>query len=178
MEKGLWQDRRVGWALERAANPAVLRLHTTAELTRKTIETCPPGSAPPPLRSLLLIPEVRSVDLHRYRARLNLTPDANLDLLEEAARRALEGSWGPPVALPPDEAPRNFRVSYCGGRRAAESLEMAARQPVLSALFQVRGVAEATLDQGAVLVRLGRLFEWGEVDGPVRDALAPFSRLP
>jgi hypothetical protein len=171
----LWQDRRVAWALERAANPAVLRLHTTAELTRKTIKTCPPASAPPPLRWLLGIPDVRSVDLHRYRARLNLTSDTNLGLLEEAAGRALEGSWGPPVALPPDEAPRRFPVGHSGGRRAAESLEMAGRQPVLLALFLVSGVAEATLDEGEVRVRLGRLFEWEEVEGPVRVALAPFS---
>jgi hypothetical protein len=55
---------------------------------------------------------------------------------------------------------------------------MAGRQPVLLALFQVRGVVEATLDEGEVRVRLGRLFEWEEVEGGVRDALAPFSRLP
>jgi hypothetical protein len=168
----------VAWAVERMANPAVLRLHTSAELTRKTIETCPPESAPSPLSWLLRIPDLRSIDLHRYRARLNLTPDANLDLLEEAVRRALEGSWGPPVALPQDEAPRTFPVRYFGGRRAAESLEMAARQPVLFALFQVRGVAEGTLNHGGVRVRLGRLFAWEEVESRVRDALAPFSPFP
>jgi hypothetical protein len=27
-------------------------------------------------------------------------------------------------------------------------------------------------------VRVGRLFEWAEVEGPVRDALATFSPLP
>lgn len=167
----------MAWALERAANPAVLRLHTTAELTRKTIETCPPGTAPPPLGRLPGIPGVRSVDLHRYRARLNLIPGANLDLLEEAVRRALEGSWGPPVALPLEEAPRSFPVEHGGGRRAAESLEMAGRQPVLQALFLVPGVAEAILNRAEVRVRLGRLFEWEEVEGPVRDALAPFSSL-
>ena len=171
-------SRRVAWALERAANPTVLRLHATVELTRKTIEACPPGSTPPPLRQLLAIPAVRSVDLHRYRARLNLTPDADLDLVEEAVRRALRDSWGPPVALPPEEASRSFPVGHGGGRRAAESLEMAGWQPVLQALFLVRGVAEAILDEGEARVRLGRLFEWEEVEGPVRDALAPFIPLP
>ena len=55
---------------------------------------------------------------------------------------------------------------------------MAGRQPVLRALFLVRGVAEAILDEGEVRVRLGRLFEWEEVEGPVRDALAPFGPVP
>ena len=165
----------MAWALERAANPTILRLHTTGELTRRTVETCPPGSAPLPLRLLLTIRDVRSVDLHRYRARLNLIPGAVPDHAEEAVRRALRRSWGPPVVLPPEEAPLTFPVGSGGGRRASESLEMAGRQPVLRALFLVRGVAEAILDVGEVRVRLGRLFGWGEVEGPVRDALAPFS---
>ena len=166
------------WALERAANPTILRLQTTVELTRRTVETCPPGSAPPPLRPLLTIPGVRSVDLHRYRARLNLIPDADPDHAAEAVRRALIRSWGPPVTLPREEAPLTFPVGSGCRRRAAESLEMAGRQPVLRALFLVRGVAEAILDGGEVRVRLGRLFEWEEVEGPVRDALAPFSPVP
>jgi hypothetical protein len=168
----------VAWALVRAANPTVLRLHATLELTRRTIETCPPASAPLPLRQLLGIAAVRSVDLHRYRVRLNLTPDAGLDLVEEAVRRALRGSWGPPVELPPEEAPRSFPVRPGGGRRAAESLEMAGAQPVLRALFLVHGVAEAILDEEEVRVRLGRLFEWARIEGSVRNALAPFSLLP
>ena len=73
--------------------------------------------------------------------------------------RALRGSWGPRVTLPPEEAPLTFPVGPGGRRRAAESLEMAGRQPVLRALFLVRGVAEAILDEGEVRVRLGRLFE-------------------
>ena len=32
------------WALERAPNPRVIRVHTTVELTRATIEKCPPAS--------------------------------------------------------------------------------------------------------------------------------------
>ena len=168
----------MAWALERAANPTILHLHTTVELTRKTIETCPPGFAPPALGPLLAIPGVRSVDLHRYRARLNLAPAADLDLAVEAVPRALSGSWGPRVALPREEVPLTFPVGPGGRRRAAESLEMAGRQPVLRALFLVRGVAEAILDEGEVRVRLGRLFEWEEVEGPVRDALAPFSPVP
>src|SRR6266542_1861243 len=96
----------------------------------------------------------------------------------QAVRRALRGSWGPPVALMPEEAPRSFPVGQGGRRRAAESLEMAGWQPLLRSLFLVRGVAEAILDEGEVRVRVGRLFEWAEVEGPVRDALAPFSPLP
>jgi hypothetical protein len=62
----------VAGALERAANPTVLRLRTTVQLTGRTIETCPPAFTPRPLGLLLEIPGVRSVDLHRYLARLNL----------------------------------------------------------------------------------------------------------
>jgi hypothetical protein len=65
----------VAWALERAANPTVLRLHTTVQATGRTIETCPPAFQP--LRQPLAIPAVRSVDMHRYLARLNLTADAD-----------------------------------------------------------------------------------------------------
>ncbi len=66
----------VTWALERAPNPLVIRVHTTVELTRSTIETCPPASPPEGLRSLLAVDGVRSIDLHRYRARLNMVPVA------------------------------------------------------------------------------------------------------
>ena len=62
----------VTWALERAPNPRVIRVHTTVELTRATIEKCPPASPPEGLRSLRAVDGVGSVDLHRYRARLNL----------------------------------------------------------------------------------------------------------
>jgi hypothetical protein len=44
------------------------------ELTRATIEKCPPTIPPEELRFLLAVDGVRSVDLHRYRARLNLSP--------------------------------------------------------------------------------------------------------
>jgi len=64
----------VTWALERAPDPWVIRIHTTVELTRATIEKCPPASPPEGLRSLLAVDGVRSIDLHRYRARLNLSP--------------------------------------------------------------------------------------------------------
>lgn len=71
-------SRREAWALERAANPTVLRLHTTAELTGKAIETCPPAFTSRPLCQL---PEMRACGplLHCYLARLNLTPDADPD---------------------------------------------------------------------------------------------------
>ena len=45
----------VTWALERAPNPRVIRVHTTVELTRATIEKCPPASPPEGLRSLLAV---------------------------------------------------------------------------------------------------------------------------
>ena len=54
------------WALSRATNPAVLRLHTTLELTPATIETCPPSEPPHPLDRLLEIRGIRSMDLHRH----------------------------------------------------------------------------------------------------------------
>jgi hypothetical protein len=63
----------VTWAVEMAPNPRVIRVHTTVELTRATIEKCPPASPPEGLRSLLAVEGVRSIDLHRYRARLNLS---------------------------------------------------------------------------------------------------------
>lgn len=53
----------------------------------------------------------------------------------------------------------------------AESLQMAGSQPMLRALFGVPGVAEAILEPGHVLVRLGRLFSWTEVEDDVRRAL-------
>jgi hypothetical protein len=53
----------------------------------------------------------------------------------------------------------------------AESRQMAAGEPILEALFGVEGVAEAIVGDGMVLVRVGRLFRWDDVEPDVRAAL-------
>jgi hypothetical protein len=161
----------VKWALERAPNPRVVRVHTTVELTRATIEKCPPASPPEGLRSLLAVDGVRSVDLHRYRARLNLDPGCNAKAAWEGVTRAIEAAWGPPASLPSEPSPRAFKVAHEGPRIVAESQEMAGPDPTLAALFRVPGVAEAILEGGRVRVRPGRLFSWEDVEASVRSAL-------
>ena len=159
------------WALETAPNPRVIRVHTTVELTRATIETCPPASPPERLSSVLAVDEVRSIDLHRYRARLSLDPGCDAKAAWDGVARAIEASWGAPAPLPGEPAPRAFDVAYEGPRIVAESPEMAAPDATLVALFRVPGVAEAILEAGTVWVRLGRLFSWGDVETSVRRAL-------
>jgi hypothetical protein len=149
----------------------VIHVHTTVELTRATIETCPPASPPEGLSSLLAVDWVRSVDLHRYRARLNLDPGCDAEAAWDGAARAIEAAWGAPAPLPGEPSPRGFEVAYKGPRIVAESLEMAARDATLAALFRVPGVAEAILEAGWVWVRLGRLFSWEDVETSVRRAL-------
>jgi hypothetical protein len=161
----------VTWALERAPNPRVIRVHTTVELTRATIEKCPPASPPEGLRSLLAVDGVRSVDLHRYRARLNLSPGCDARATWDGVARAIEAAWGLPAPLPDEPPPRGFELAYEGPRIVAESPEMAAGNPTLAALFCVPGVAEAILEAGRVWVRLGRLFPWEDVGDSVRWAL-------
>ena len=159
------------WALERAPNPRVIRVHTTVELTRATIEKCPPASPPEGLRSLLAVEAVRSVDLHRYRARLNLSPGCNAEAAWDRVARAIEAAWGAPALLPGEPPPRGFEVAHEGPRIVAESPEMAAPDATLVALFGVPGVAEAILEAGRVWVRPGRLFSWEDVENSVRWAL-------
>lgn len=159
------------WALERAANPRVIRVHTRVELTRATIEKCPPASPPEGLRSLLTVDGVRSVDLHRYRARLNLSPGCDAKPAWDGVARAIEQAWGAPAPLPGEPAPRAFDVDYEGPRIVAESPEMAGLDPTLVALFRVPGVAEVILEAGRVWVRPGRLFSWEDVETSVRRAL-------
>ena len=65
------------WALETTPNPAVLRIHVGHELTDRTIVTSPPAELEHPLAGLFELEAVRTVDLHRYRVRVNLRPDAN-----------------------------------------------------------------------------------------------------
>lgn len=153
----------------------VLRLHTRLELTRATIETCPPAPAPAPLDRLLSIPGVRSIDLHRYRARLNLAPGTAPALIEGGIREMISEELGPPAVLPAEPPPRTFPVRYRGPRTVAESPVMARSQPVLQAAFLVPGVAEAIVTNGIVEVRLGRLFDWDQADEAVREALRPFA---
>ena len=161
----------VRWALEVAPNPRVIRVHTTVELTRATIETCPPASPPEGLRAMLAVDGVRSVDLHRYRARLNLSPGCDARAAWDGVAWAIAAAWGAPGSLSGEPPPRAFEVAYEGPRIVGESLEMAAPDPTLAALFQVPGVAEAILVAGRVWVRPGRLFSWEEVEASVRRAL-------
>jgi hypothetical protein len=163
----------VAWAFEGALNPRVLRLHVSASLTDRTILTCPPATAAEPLGALLGIDGVRSLDLHRYRVRVNLRPGGGRADVIGAATAALGAVWGPAVALPGSADPRAFGYRRHGRRIVAESLEMAraSDEPVLERLFGVPGVAETIAGEGLVLVRLGRLFGWAETESAVREAL-------
>jgi hypothetical protein len=161
----------VTWALERAPNPRVVRVHTTVELTRATIETCPPASPPEGLSSVLAVDGVRSLDLHRYRVRLNLSPGCDAKAASERVARAIEAAWGAPAPLPGEPPPRAFELTYEGPRIVAESSELAAPDATLAALFRVPGVAEAILEAGRIRVRPGRLFSWEDVEASVRWAL-------
>src|SRR5918996_2693377 len=163
-------SRSIRWALSRTPNPTVLRLDTSLELTQATIETCPPLMPPHPLARLLELPEIRSIDLHRYRARLNLLPGSDPDALARRVCEFLVGEWGP-ASSKVDDPPRAFPVRHRGPRLVAESLEMAGSLPILRALFSIKGVAEAILEPEMVRVRLGRLFSWAEVEKDVRTAL-------
>ena len=120
---------------------------------------------------MLAVDGVRSVDLHRYRARLNLSPGCDATAAWEAVARAIEAAWGAPAPLPDEPAQRAFDVAYEGPRIVAESPEMAGLDPTLAALFRVPGVAEAILEAGRVWVRSGRLFTWEDVEASVRWAL-------
>ncbi len=162
------------WAIEGALNPTVLRVHVRASLTDRTIETCPPGTAPAPLDRLLAVDEVRSLDLHRYRVRVNLRPGGGRAAVRRRAEEVLGDAWGPAVALPQDPPPRAFGHPYDGPRVVAESAEMAGASlvPALVAVFAAPGVIEAIAAPGMVLVRIGRLFSWDEVEPSVAAALA------
>jgi hypothetical protein len=157
--------------MEAPRNPAVLLVHVTEELTTATILTCPPGRAEAPLDRLLDVPGVLSADLHRYRARLNLAPGADRRAVRHRLEDVLAPAWGPPVQLPQEPGPREIGVGYAGPRLVAESLEMAGGHPILLTLFGVSGVAEAVLERGALRIRIGRLFSWRDVLGPVQRAL-------
>jgi hypothetical protein len=159
------------WAVETVPNPAVLLLHTTEELTDRTILTCPPGVPPAPLDRLLALPEVRTLDLHRYRCRVNLRPGTTAVAVGGAAEGSLLPAWGAPEPLPPQEEPRAFAIRRKGPRVVAESREMAGGEAVAVALFNVPGVVEVVLGREMALVHLGRLFSWSTVQRDVVRAL-------
>ena len=163
------------WAIEAATNRTVLRLHVDVELTRETIETSPPAEAPSPLDRLFELEALRSLDLHRYRARLNLRPDADPVFVATNADGVLAHAWGPASPLVPDEGPRAFAAVTVGDRRVAESPAMAEGDRLLSALFDVEGVSEAIVGSGMVLVRLGRLFDWARAQPGIERALQAYS---
>ena len=83
-------------------------------------------------------------------------------------------AWGPAAPLPPDPPPHVFGHPYEGTRIVAESAEMARSSgvPALVAVFAAPGVVEAIAAPGMVLVRIGRLFSWEEVNPAVVAALA------
>jgi hypothetical protein len=160
------------WALETTPNRAVLRIHVGHELTDRTIVTSPPAELEHPLAGLLELDAVRTIDLHRYRVRVNLRPDADRDSTAAHAGAILTSGWGPAHALDPDAGPRAFEVRHEGPRTVAESAEMAHGHPLLEAVFGVEGVSEAIVGNDLVLVRLGRLFAWPGAEPQVIRALA------
>jgi hypothetical protein len=164
------------WALEATPNPAVLRVHVGHQLTDRTILASPPAELDYPLAGLLELDAVRTLDVHRYRVRVNLRPDADRDVAAAHAGEVLASDWGLARILEADAGPRAFQVRHVGPRTVAESAEMAAGHPLLEAVFGVDGVSEAIVGDDVVLVRLGRLFAWAEAEPLVIRALAARQR--
>lgn len=162
------------WAIEGAPNPTVLRVHVGRCLTDRTIVSCPPDPAPAPFDGFLEIDGVRSIDLHPYRVRVNLSPGGGRGAVSSRAATFLRAAYGPGSALGTEPLPRAFAHPYAGARRVAESLEMADASgvPLVASLFEVVGVAEVVLGPGIVLVRIGRLFDWDAVGPVVAEAVA------
>src|SRR4029077_11864972 len=102
------------WAIEPAANPSVVRVHVAHELTDRTIVTTPPADVSMPVAGLLEIEAVRTVDMHRYRMRLNLRPGSDRTRTTSHGRAVLGAGGGEPVTLASDEGPRAFAVAYDG----------------------------------------------------------------
>ncbi len=169
---------RARWAIEDAPNPAVLRVHVDVALTDETILTSPPAAAPEPIDRLLELEAIRSLDIHRYRVRLNLWPGAGPTETLGHVAGVLEAAWGPAADLEPDPGPRAFAAAVAGARTVAESPAMAAGHPILEAVFGVGGVSEAIVGDGMVLVRLGRLFGWDERQEAVQVEIAGASGMP
>ena len=102
------------WAIEGAPNPTVLRVHVGWCLTDRTIVSCPPGPAPAPFDGFLEIDGVRSIDLHPYRVRVNLSPGGGRGSVS-SPRRFL-AACGPGAALGTEPLPRAFAHPYAGAR--------------------------------------------------------------
>jgi len=162
-------DRR--WALEHPTNPSVLRVHVDHELTDRTIVSSPPAAIACPLAGLLEIEAVRTVDLHRYHARVALRHGMDREVATEHVRDILRTAWGDETDGDGEADPRAFEIDYTGPRVAAESVEMAGDRALLVRLFSVAGVREAILGDGLALVRIGRLFTWTAVEPAVAAAL-------
>jgi hypothetical protein len=162
------------WSLEPPANPNVLRIHVDHELTDRMIVTSPPATVGHPLGGLLELEAVRTVDLHRYHARVNLAHGADRSVTARHVREILRPAWGDEVAaVEAASDPRAFEVDYAGPRVVAESAEMAAGRDLLERLFAVDGVREAILGEGLALVSIGRLFTWSTVEPAVVGVLRP-----
>lgn len=167
-------EDETAWAIEGAPNPTVLRVHVRWRLTDRTIVSSPPEPAPFPFERFPEIDGVRSIDLHPYRVRVNLAPGGGRGSVIAHVTALLETSCGAATALGAEPPPRAFAHPYAGVRRVAESREMADATgvPVVASLFAVLGVAEVVLGPGIVLVRLGRLFDWGGVGSDVAAVVA------
>jgi hypothetical protein len=164
-------DMEHRWTLERPANPSVLRVHVDHELTDRTIVTSPPAEIARPLAGALELDAVRTVDLHRYHARVNLAHGADRGVTAGHVADVLRNAWGDETDDGAESDPRAFEIDYAGPRVVAESAEMAAGRDLLVKLFTVVGVREAILGDGLALVRIGRLFTWATVEPAVSAAL-------
>ena len=172
------QTAGTAWALDFPRNPARVRLHVGTRLTRETIVTCPPATAPAPVDRLGEIEAIRAIDVHPTFARLNLWPGAVREDVARHADEILRHAWGPPMELPPDPGPRAFEAATSGPRVVAESPAMADKHPLLAAVFEVEGVAEAIAGDALVLARLGRCYGWDGAEDAVAAAIQTVGGTP
>lgn len=142
-------------------------MHVDHQLTDRTIVTSPPAEIARPIAGLLELEAVRTVDLHRYHARVNLAHGADRHATAGHIVDVLRAAWGDESEDGAESDPRAFEIDYAGPRVVAESAEMAAGRELLVRLFTVAGVREAILGDGLVLVRIGRLFTWDAVEPAV-----------
>ena len=159
------------WSLEEPTNRSVLRVHVDHELTDRTIVTSPPAEIAQPLGGVLELEAVRTVDVHRYHARLNLVHGVDRAVTAGHVGDILRAVWGVEADGGAESDPRAFEIDYSGPRVIAESAEMAAGRDLLVRLFTVVGVREAILGDGLALVRIGRLFTWNAVEPAVTAVL-------